>query len=136
MKRNLLLTAIGLLVVSLALVWYLTFPVGLPIYLTLPGQTSTVERSICVSWYPPGSGMWWIIAERDGPLYRELHSATAMKFEIDVGSGLSDVQLGREQPYQPEPSNVVQALRFECSRLLVPRAEPSRLVAIELGRRS
>jgi hypothetical protein len=136
MKRKLFITALGLLALTLALVWYLAFPVGLPIYLTLPGQTSTVERSICVSWYPPGSGRWWIITERDGRLYRELHSATAMKFEIDVGSGLSDVQLGREQPYQPDPTNVVHALRSDCSRLLVPRSEPSRLVAIELERRS
>ena len=136
MKGRLFVAALGLPGVTLALVWYLVFPLGQPIYLTLPGQPSTVEKSVCVSWYPPGSGKWWIIAERGGRLYQELQNATAMKFEIDVGSGLSDVKLGRERPYQADPSNVVHALRSECSRFLVPRSEPSRLVAIELERRS
>ena len=136
MKRRPLVAALGLSAMILGAVWYLAIPLGLPIYITLPGRQSTVERSVCATWYPPGSGEWWIIAERGGPLYQELRNATAMKFEIDVGSGLSDVKLGREEPYQPDPSNVTRALYSGCSRLLVPRSEPSRLVAIQLGRRS
>jgi hypothetical protein len=134
MKRKLLAGALGLLAVISGAVWYLFFPLGLPIYLVLPGQEAPVERRICAAWYPPGSGEWWLVAERGGPLLTELRTATWMRFEIDVGSGLSDVKLGREEPYQSDPST--QALYAECSCLLVPKSKPSRLVAIHLERRN
>ena len=135
MKRKLtILTLIAFLAIG-GVVCYLAFPPGLPIYLTLPGKPSRVERRFCADWHPKGSGEWWLIVERGGDLDRELRKATAIQFEIDNGSGLADVKLAEEEPYRLEQNSIAHALLPGCSRLLVSRSDPSKLIAIHLERR-
>jgi hypothetical protein len=133
-RRQIMIALLAFVAISGA-VWYLVFPLGYPIYLMLPGEQSSVERRVCGAWYPEGSGQWWLIVERGGVLDKELRNATGIKFEIDNGSGLSEVELAKEEPYRPDSSSVAHAIYPGCSRFLVSRSAPAKLTAIHLERR-
>lgn len=130
---------------------------GHPISLSKSGDLSDwSEHRVCAAWLPTGppydrlvvtavdgsaerfrgySRQWWIAATPGTALYRDLKNAKRGSFELDNGSGQTDVCVGREVSFKNDRSNVVRALLDECGMAIKVwslRGAPSDQVALSV----
>src|SRR5438045_6354745 len=103
--------------VALALAFAVKNCAGDPIYTASQDRPSTVERRVCSQWLPVSRSQvdawemeWWVLVTAGSELHNELRSARRLQFEIDPGSGLSDVCVARQIADHAEATGVVRAL--------------------------
>ena len=90
-----------------------TAPLSYPIFLEPAGSPrhDDSERDVCAMWL--GHPEWLIAVEKGSPVYSEIRSAKRLQFELDIGSGLSDVCVSEEFDSQTRP-DVVKAVLKSC----------------------
>jgi hypothetical protein len=140
-KTWLLVLVAVALTLSDAMYSFATAPVSssYPIYLEPAGSPHHEEskRQVCAAWLsiertaPSSSMEWWIAISKDSSLYAEIRSAKGLEFEIDIGSGLSDVCVSEELDFRARP-DIVKAVLDGCGGAVPPRGPAGQLMAIHL----
>ena len=118
---------VGAIVAACALVvagvvWWTLAPLEHPIHLVHAGDPDPEGsvREVCAEWRPDQRAVsrsrdWWIVVPRESSLHAEIRSAKRLLFEVDPGSGLSDVCLIEELEFQSVP-DVVKGVLEACRR--------------------
>jgi hypothetical protein len=92
-----------------------TEPLSYPIFLEPAGSPhhEASARDVCAMWL--GHPEWLVAVEQGSSVYAEIRSAKGLQFELDVGSGLSDVCVSEELDFQTRP-DLVKAVLRSCDR--------------------